>query len=157
MDTIVMVPATLAGNGTGWSTGIFTNDPAAGGSVEGSNSINLPGFGSIAGVQYNTSQSNAGAVTTVGTNTAGGLSAVYWGTNNVMVNVGPEVHATTTSTLTQNSFESLTCVGANGLTRTYTAASASSYSLNSDKSATWTFSETNQAFVNGLPVALLFK
>ena len=156
-DTIVMIPGNTT-QGTGWSSALFTKDPTAAGSLEGDQFINLPGFGSTAGaggVQQLLALS--GTYTVTGTTTAGGLSAVYWGTNNLMVNVGPEIHAAGTQTLAQTSWTGIRFVNATtGLTETYLTASASSYSLNADKSATWTFSDTNQAFILGQPVALYF-
>ncbi len=155
-DTIVMIPGDTT-QGTGWSAGLWTKDPTAAGTLEGSQFINLAGFGSISSTGPIQQLVGANYTTTNGTNTAGGLSAIYWGTNNLMINVGPEIHATGTQTLSQSSFTGVEFVNANtGLFQTYLTASASSYSLNSDKSATWTFADTTQAFILGQPVALYF-
>ena len=157
MDTVVVTPAVLNATGTGWSSGIFTLDPPAGGAISGGGFVNMGGFGAIAGVNYQKSLNNFGTYATTGTQTSGGLSSIYYGTGNLAVNVGPEIHATSTQTLAQNSFERLSFVDSSGSNHTFPTALATSYSLNADKSATWTWTESNVSFNGGIPVAVLFQ
>jgi hypothetical protein len=144
-------------NGTGWSLGKWTNDPPAAG-VVWSAGANIPpgGVGRALG---------GGGQNVNGTGqfdkVDGGVSSVYWGTNVLYVNIGPEIHATSTSTLTQDSFESITISeDAKGQTFTYKTRGGDitpTYSLNSDKSATWSWAQTTPVFVTGLVCDVVFK
>lgn len=149
---ITIIPAGLTG-GTGWSQGVWTNDPAATGSIQGVPGGDIPPGGVC--------RAGGGGGGYPDAKVNGGLSSVYQATSVLYVNIGPEIHATSTSTLTQDSFESITIPqNTQGLSLTYKTRGgdqACTYTLNSDKSATWSWPVTPLIFVNGLPQDVFFK
>lgn len=144
-------PAALTG-GTGWSQGVWTNDPSATGSIWSVGGDIPPGGVCRAG-------GGGGGYPDAKAN--GGVSSVYWATSVLYVNIGPEIHATSTQTLTQDSFESITLPrDANGQGYTYKTRGgdiAVTYSLNADKSATWSWGQSVPSFVGGLIAGVVFK
>ena len=142
---IVLTPAAVTG-GTGWSAGLWTKDPAAAGSV--GLCSNIPPGGGV---------STGPGGGTFATDQAG-FSSIYWGTNILMVNVGPEIHGNGTGTLTVSAFESITLYRAgDGNKREYRTADATGGTQLSDKSITWNWAETTPVFIAGLPSVLYIK